>query len=124
MFPACCAVDGCRTRETPASLRFLGRKVYLAAVVMLVAIMRHGVTRHRMRTINAVVGVDSGTVERWRTWWRDSFTATPFWQAARAALMPPVEHDRLPASLLDRFTGADADGIFLPLLGFLRDYPS
>lgn len=117
-FSFCCAVDGCRTRETPASVRFLGRKVYLAAVVVLVAIMRHGVTGHRMRTINAVVGVDRRTVERWRTWWRDSFTATPFWQAARAALMPPVEHDRLPASLLDRFTGADADRL-IALLRFI-----
>ncbi len=28
----CCVVDGCRKRLTPASLRFLGRKVYLAVV--------------------------------------------------------------------------------------------
>ena len=25
----CCAVDGCRQRATPASVRFLGRRVYL-----------------------------------------------------------------------------------------------
>jgi len=36
--PFCCAVDGCRSRATPPSLRFLGRKVYLAAIVVLVAI--------------------------------------------------------------------------------------
>src|SRR4249920_3425051 len=29
-FSFCCAVDGCRKRTTPPSLRFLGRKVYLA----------------------------------------------------------------------------------------------
>ena len=29
-FSFCCAVDGCRSRATPPSLRFLGRKVYLA----------------------------------------------------------------------------------------------
>jgi hypothetical protein len=33
-----CAVDGCRARTTPPSLRFLGPKVYLATVVVLVAI--------------------------------------------------------------------------------------
>jgi len=30
-FSFCCARDGCRTRKTPPSFRFLGRKVYLAA---------------------------------------------------------------------------------------------
>ena len=28
-FSFCCAVDGCRHRDTPPSLRFLGRRVYL-----------------------------------------------------------------------------------------------
>ena len=36
-FSFCCAADGCRTRKTPPSFRFLGRKVYLGAVVVLVA---------------------------------------------------------------------------------------
>ena len=31
----CCARAGCRQRATPPSLRFLGRKVYLGAVVVL-----------------------------------------------------------------------------------------
>ena len=35
-FSFCCAADGCRKRTTPPSLRFLGRKVYLATVVTLV----------------------------------------------------------------------------------------
>ena len=38
----CCARDGCRKRTTPPSVRFLGRKVFLGAVVVLVAAMRHG----------------------------------------------------------------------------------
>jgi len=33
-FSFCCARDGCRTRTTPPSLRFLGRKVYLAATAI------------------------------------------------------------------------------------------
>jgi hypothetical protein len=35
--------------------------------------------------------INRRTVERWRTWWRDSFTTTPFWKVARAAFMPPVD---------------------------------
>ncbi len=30
----CCDRDGCRKRATPHSVRFLGRKVYLAAIVV------------------------------------------------------------------------------------------
>jgi hypothetical protein len=36
----CCAEEGCRTRHTPQSLRFLGRKVYLGVVVVLVWYLR------------------------------------------------------------------------------------
>jgi hypothetical protein len=36
-FSFCCAADGCRKRMTPPSLRFLGRKVYLATVVTLIS---------------------------------------------------------------------------------------
>jgi len=117
-FSFCCAVDGCRKRETPPSLRFLGRKVHLAVVVVLIAIMRHGATVSRVAALTAEIGADRRTIERWRQWWRDSFTATPFWQAARAALMPPVEPGRLPASLLGRFAGTDADRM-IALLRFI-----
>ena len=117
-FSFCCAVDGCRSRATPPSLRFLGRKVYLAAIVVLVAIMRHGVTASRQQQLTEAVGVDRRTVERWRRWWRDKFTTTPFWQIARAGFMPPVDHDRLPASLLECFGGDDADRL-IALLRFI-----
>jgi hypothetical protein len=114
----CCAVDGCRTRATPPSLRFLGRKVYLATIVVLVAIMREGATGARMQQLTAVIGVDRRTVARWRAWWRDSFTATPFWQIARAAFLPPVDQDRLPGALIERFTGTIADRL-IALLRFM-----
>jgi hypothetical protein len=114
----CCAVDGCRTRATPPSLRFLGRKVYLAAIVVLVAIMRHGVTEPRMRQLTEVIGVDRRTVARWRAWWRERFPATPFWQIARAAFMPPVDQDHMPGALIERFTGDIADRL-VALLRFI-----
>ena len=114
----CCAVDGCRSRATPPSLRFLGPKVYIAAIVVLIAILQHGATGSRLEGLSQIVRVDRRTVERWRRWWRDRFTATPFWRAARAAFMPPVDHDRLPASLLERFSDDEAYGL-VALLRFL-----
>ena len=117
-FSFCCSVDGCRDRSTPPSLRFLGPKVYIAAIVVLIAILRHGATALRMRELTEVIGVDRRTVERWRTWWRDGFTATPFWKVARAAFMPPVDPGQLPAALIERFAGDDADRL-VALLRFM-----
>ena len=104
-FSFCCTLDGCRKRKTPPSLRFLGRKVYLAAMVVLIAIMREGATAARMRQLSALVGVSRRTVARWRQWWLSVFTAGPFWKAASAAFMPPADPTCLPLSLLDRFPG-------------------
>lgn len=115
-FSFCCAVDGCRGRETPASLRFLGRRVYVAAIVVLTAILQAGATDARMQRLTAVVRVDRRTIVRWRRWWRETFTSSPFWQIARARFMPPVNQDRLPATLIERFAGEEEDALVALLL--------
>ena len=117
-FSFCCARDGCRKRKTPPSLRFLGRKVYVAAMVVLIAIMQEGATATRMRQLTELIGVNRRTVERWREWWRNIFTASPFWQIARAAFMPPVDQDRMPTALIERFAGDIADRL-IALLRFI-----
>ena len=71
-----------------------------------------------MERLSQAVGVDRRTVERWRAWWRESFTATPFWRVARATFMPPIDSEPVPASLLERFTGDDADRL-VALLRFI-----
>ena len=108
-FSFCCRRDGCRGRATPPSLRFLGRRVYVAAIVVLIAILQSGASASRIERLAAVVPVPPGTIARWRRWWRETFTVTSFWQIARARFMPPIEHARLPASLLGRFSGDEAD---------------
>jgi hypothetical protein len=117
-FSFCCAVDGCRSRATPPSLRFLGRRVYVATIVVLVAILQHGVSDARLERLSQVVSVDRRTIARWHRWWRDTFTATPFWRMARAAFMPPLDGTLLPAALIDRF-GGDAQDRLVALLRFL-----
>ena len=117
-FSFCCAVDGCRSRATPPSLRFLGRRVYVATIVVLITILQHGVSDARLERLSEVVSVDRRTIARWRRWWRDTFTATPFWRVARAAFMPPLDGAQLPAALIDRF-GGDAQDRLVALLRFL-----
>ena len=93
---------------TPPSLRFLGRKVYVGAVVVLVAALRHGPTPVRIAKLRELVGVSVRTVNRWRIWWRQIFVGTPFWQAARGLLRVPLGEQSLPLSLLEAFSDPDA----------------
>ena len=104
----CCAADGCRQRATPASVRFLGRRVYLGAVVVLVTAMTHGVTPRRAAELRELLGVKRRTLERWRSWWCGVFVTSPFWRSMRERFMPPLAVGALPGSLLERFGGEAA----------------
>jgi hypothetical protein len=85
-------------------VRFLGRKVYVGFVVVLMAAMRHGLTGSRLAQLGLVLpGVERRTLERWRRWWLEHFVASPFWKAARARFMPPLPEGELPLGLCERF---------------------
>jgi hypothetical protein len=99
----CCARDGCRKRVTPPSVRFLGRKVYLGAVVVLVAAMRQGPSPRRVRELSQLFGADRQTIARWQVFWEELFPQTRFWKVARSRLVPTVAVEILPLSLLNAF---------------------
>jgi len=122
-FSFCCAGRQCRKRRTCPSLRFLSRKVYLAAVVVLVSALRNGATPRRVRYLQELVGVSQRTILRWRMWWLGVFIQTPFWRAAAGTLLPPVERTQLPTSLLERFTGSPNERL-LALLRYLAPISS
>ncbi len=98
----CCERDGCRKRVTPPSVRFLGRKVYLGAVVVLVAAMRQGPSPRRVRELTELFGVDRCTVERWRDFWREQFPQTAFWKVNRGRFLRLGSAD-LPRVLFEAF---------------------
>ena len=104
-FSFCCGKEGCRKRVTPPSLRFLGRRVYVGLMVVLVSAMRHGPNRQRLRELKESLGIDARTVQRWCRFWREIFRASPFWKAARGRLIPAVDEATLPLSILDRMSG-------------------
>ncbi len=116
----CCERDGCRKRKTPPSVRFLGRKVYLGAIVVLVAAMRQGPTPHRVRELSKLFDADRRTIARWRVFWNEFFPQTKFWSLARARLVPVFEIVDFPRSILEAFlsTSDDRDG-WEKLLRFL-----
>jgi len=116
----CCDRDGCRKRVTPPSVRFLGRKVYLGAVVVLVAAMRQGPSPRRVRELSWLFGADRRTIVRWQVFWREHLPQTPFWKVARGRLTPPAEIITLPLSLVEAFLrGGDPWEEWRKLLLFL-----
>ncbi len=99
----CCDRDGCRKRATPRSVRFLGPKVYLAAIVILVSAMRQGPNPRRVSELSKRFGADESTIARWQSFWREHFPQTPFWKVARAGFITLGEIVDLPYSLVDAF---------------------
>ncbi len=99
----CCDRDGCRKRVTPPSVRFLGPKVFLGPIVILISAMRQGPSPRRVRELFARFRANRRTIARWQVFWREHFPQTPFWKRARARLVPLVEIVTLPYSLVDFF---------------------
>jgi hypothetical protein len=89
----------CKRRTTPPSVRFAGRRVYLAVVLLLVSPPGSA----SARTVCDRLRIAAVTLKRWRAWWCKTFPSTPFWQSVRERFMPPVAINQLPQSLLERF---------------------
>jgi hypothetical protein len=117
-FSYSCAVRTCRKRHTPASTRFLGRRIYLGVIVVLATAMQQGPAPWRMQRLRDEFGVSDQTLARWRLWWREAFAESTFWKAAKAAFSPPVNEAGAPRSLLERFGGDELDQL-ASLLRFL-----
>jgi hypothetical protein len=102
----CCNRDGCRNRHTPQSVLYLGRRVYVGAMMLLGTALRCAVSGRALRELCELLGVPRATLDRWRVWWNFEFPATDFWRAKRGDFVPPVSAP-LPAGLLARFVATD-----------------
>lgn len=105
-FGLCCSQQGCRRRSLPPSVRFLGRKLYAAVVIVLACIAEH-IDRHWQETRR---------VARWLHWWRRGFGRSSRFADIRGRLAAPLEVSALPRALLERIEAADRDR---RLVGFL-----
>ena len=105
----CCGRDGCRKRALPPSFRFLGRRVYLEAVVLLASVVAQ--LAPTLRAARARTGVPKLTLQRWGLWWRGTFPTSVTWVELRARFRPPPpEQEELPKSLVDRVGEELSDG--------------
>ena len=100
-------------------IRFLGPKVYLGVMVVLLTAMRQGPTPQSARSLHDIFGVDRRTLARWRVWWQTLFPKTGFWRQMKARFMPPVDQDGLPEALVGRFRGDNLFNRVVRVLKFL-----
>jgi len=114
----CCEKEGCRKRHTPRSVRFLGRKVYVGVVVVLVGAMMHGPNARRVAGLHDALGLDKRTLKRWRGWWLEVFVTTPFWKVRRSRFMPVLDEAVMPFCLVEAFEGEQKKGL-IRLMKFL-----
>jgi hypothetical protein len=115
----CCAEEGCRRRVTPPSVRFLGRKVYLGAVVVVMSALRQTASAMRIASVREYIGVSWRTLRRWAGWWQHDFANSRFWKAAQGRLPPPPPAAAtLPATLLAAF-GGDEEARVISTLRFV-----
>ena len=101
-FSLCCGREGCRRRATPPSVRFLGRRVYLGAAVIMASMV--ALALRSAGEIQRRTGVPSRTTRRWLGWWQGPFLATEEFVTICARLVG-VDVGRLPASIVGRLEG-------------------
>lgn len=99
-FNLCCGRDGCRRRSMPPSVRFLGRRVYLGAVVIMASAI--ALTTMAVAAAVRTSGVPARTTRRWLRWWRGPFTTSAAFVELSARFVAAPERRRLPVSVLER----------------------
>jgi hypothetical protein len=105
-FNTCCG--WCRRRCMPPSVRFLGRRVYAGAIVMLATMLA------------VVCEAARKTLGRWLAWWTLTLPTLPRRTVLRARLVPAVRTAGLPASLLKRYESAAGEQTAQGLVNTLR----
>lgn len=98
----CCDQEGCRKRCTPPSVRFLGRKLYLGIIVILLCAREQGLSAHARHRLLDQLDIWPQTLARWQHWWTRQIPATRWWTTLRGRLIPALDVRALPGALLGR----------------------
>ena len=109
----------CRAHNMPESVVYLGRRVYVAVVLVLASIVASGLTPRRLARVRAHLGVSAQTVRRWRQWWQTSFVQSRFWSERRGLFLPTVDVLDLPNELVGRFVRRPEISRLLAFVRFL-----
>jgi hypothetical protein len=112
----CCSARACRRRANPPSTRFLGRRVYLGPVIVLLSALRQGTNAKSLQALSVAFGVGKRTIQRWIGWWRDEFQSSPLWRLLRGRLLHA--HEPVPRRLVCAFDAAENSDSLSRLMSF------
>jgi hypothetical protein len=100
----CCAAPGCRRRVLPGSCRFWGRRVYWAAVILVVTALGQGRTSgFSANKLSRLFGIDRKTICRWKVYYREHFPQTPLWRKLRGKVGADIKDSEVCAGLVGCF---------------------
>ncbi len=101
-FSLCCGKEGCRRRLIPPSCRFLDRKVYWHAAI-LVIISEYQNKEFSIFKLAKLFNVSRNTIARWINFYHDIFPYSPEWQKIRGQVDARIKNTELPSNLVNHF---------------------
>jgi hypothetical protein len=113
----CCSL--CRRRTTPASVRFLGRKVYLGIIICLISAGADALNDQQRHRLIKALNLPAQTRRRWRHWWSMQVSVSTLWRTLSGWFSPPIAPTHLPGELLAQLRGVDLVDRLVSLLQLL-----
>lgn len=110
----CCGK--CRTRFTPPSSVFMGRRRYVAPIVLAQSAQATGASVDTKELKKP----SRRTIQRWLTWWREDFTKTKSWFELTGLLMCNAYRAQLPGILTEYFPTWSLTRLLLAGLALVR----
>jgi hypothetical protein len=100
----CCSNRNCRRRVLPPSCRFLDRKVYWSAIILVAVTLKQGRTQgYGINKLKEKFNVSRHTLKRWITYFKEVFPVSHRWKEIKGRIGIPVSHDDLPGSVIHFF---------------------
>lgn len=101
---------GCRKRITPPSVRFLGRKIYIApAIIWASRLIEQGNVASGIATALDQIRnelqdfLPAKTARRWMNWWRGAVWSSPFWRAWQGQLYGHIMQEKFLSGVWEHF---------------------
>lgn len=95
----------CNRRTTPPSLRFLGRKVYVAFAIVWISKLVEETQTFWWKNQKDLFGefISKLTIKRWIKWWLGPIWRSNFWKLLRGQLVGEIEWPRLIVGVWNSF---------------------
>lgn len=127
-FSFCCS--NCRLRFTPETVRFLGRKVYVALFIMMILSTNEKLQNELIEL--PPQSIAPITFKRWIVWWDLIVQKSPAWKKLVGLLSANIENIFLPLFIVDQFIQDTVDFNksvlsmleFISPISFPPNYPS